>query len=125
MVMDTINSELEQRLDDDKNIWLATVRADSKPHLVPIWFVYFNYSIVICIEPNSVKGRNLLKNPRVSLALEDGSHPLICEGNAELIKDGITSEIIDLFKRKYDWDISKENRYTQLFEINPEKWLSW
>lgn len=123
--MDTLNSEQAQRLREDMNLWLATVRADGKPHLVPIWFVYLQNRIIICIEPGSVKGRNLLKNARVSLALEDGSHPLLCEGNARLVLDDIPSEINDLFKQKYNWDISEETRYTQLIEIIPEKWLSW
>lgn len=123
--MDALNSEQAQRLQGDQNIWLATVRADGKPHLVPIWFVYLQNRIIICIEPGSVKGRNLLQNARVSLALEDGSHPLLCEGYARLVPNETPSEIIDLFKKKYDWDISEETRYTQLIEIIPEKWLSW
>jgi general stress protein 26 len=123
--MDKINIEQEQRLRDEKNIWLATVRADGKPHLVPIWFVYSNNRVVICIEPESVKGRNIPKNAHVSLALEDGSHPLICEGSAKFLHGGIPLHINEHFKQKYDWDISEEKRYTQLVEINPEKWLYW
>ena len=123
--MDKLNSEQAQRLQEDKNIWLATVRADGKPHLVPIWFVYIDNSIFICIEPDSVKVRNLLKSAQVSLVLEDGSHPLICEGSAKFMHGGIPSHINEHFKQKYDWDISKETRYTQLIEIIPDKWLFW
>jgi pyridoxine/pyridoxamine 5'-phosphate oxidase len=123
--MDALNSEQVQRLQEEKNIWLATVRTHGKPHLVPIWFVYFNNRICICIEPDSVKGRNLQKVSHASLALEDGSHPLICEGNVRHMPDEIPVEINDLFKQKYGWDISQETQYTQLIEIIPNKWLSW
>ena len=123
--MDTLNSEQAQRLQEEKNIWLATVRADGKPHLVPIWFVHIDNSIFICVEPESVKGRNVLKNAHVSLALEDGSHPLICEGSALIMHRRIPSHINEHFKQKYDWNISEETRYTQLVEIIPVKWLSW
>ena len=123
--MDILNSEQAQRLKEEQNIWLATVRADGKPHLVPIWFVHIDNSIFICVEPESVKGRNIPKNAQVSLALEDGSQPLICEGTAKFIHGGIPSHINEHFKQKYDWDISTETRYTQLIEIIPIKWLYW
>ncbi len=123
--MDKLHLEQEQRLHEEKNIWLATMRTDGKPHLVPIWFVYINNSIFICIEPESVKGRNLRENARVSMALENGSHPVICEGKAIFIQDRIPLHINKLFKQKYDWDIISETQYTQLIEIIPNKWLTW
>ena len=67
------------RLQTEANIWLATVRASGKPHLVPIWFAYHDDNIYICIQSGSVKAKNMLAEPRVSLSLEDGSNVVICE----------------------------------------------
>src|SRR5436190_10273583 len=74
--------EIQARLATERNIWLASVRPDGSPHLVPIWFVTHDGLIYICTDPESVKVRNLQHNERVSLALEDGSKPIIFEGSA-------------------------------------------
>ena len=72
----------QQRLQTERNIWLATNRVDGRPHLVPVWFVWHEGHVYIGIQSNSVKARNLARNPKVSLALEDGVRVVICEGTA-------------------------------------------
>ncbi len=36
------------RVHTDKNIWLATVRPDGRPHLTPIWFVFHDAKFWVC-----------------------------------------------------------------------------
>ncbi len=48
----------------------------------------------------SVKARNLRDKPRVALALEDGDHPYVVEGQARPIVPD--ASVIELFKKKYD-----------------------
>src|SRR5207247_3164478 len=52
--------EVNDRLAKERNIWIVTVRRDGRPHMVPVWFVWFESKIYVCIEPESVKGRNIL-----------------------------------------------------------------
>ncbi|GAB6902846.1 PPOX class F420-dependent oxidoreductase [Kineosporia succinea] len=82
---------------------LATVRADGRPHAKPIWFVtdgtpagfvlYFN------TWHSSVAGRNLRRDPRVTISVDDSTPPfsyVIVEGTAELLTfDEATSEFRD------------------------------
>ena len=63
-----------------RNVWMATVRPDGRPHQVPVWFVVSSRRWYICIEPDSVKARNIAASPRVALALEDGNDPYIMQG---------------------------------------------
>lgn len=114
-----------QRLETEANIWLATVRPDGRPHLVPIWFVWFQDEIYILTQLASVKARNLLANPRASVALENGSRPLIAECDARPIPAPHTAALATAFKRKYDWDITTDGDYTAMFALAPRKWLSW
>lgn len=114
-----------ERLATERNIWIATVRPDGRPHMVPVWFVCVDGKIYLCIEPRSVKGRNLLSNKNVSLALEEGNHPVICEGEARFLNKPWPKPVVEVFRQKYDWDISTENRYTQLVEVTPRNWLHW
>ncbi len=115
----------EARLSVARNLWVATVRPDGRPHLVPVWFVYEASTLYFYIQPESVKARNLRQNRRLVVALEDGTHPLICEAEAAL-RDGRPQDpIAQAFLRKYEWDLGTEEVYTLLVEATPKKWLAW
>ena len=120
--------EAETRLETEKNIWVASVRPDGRPHLAPVWFAWHAGKLYVCTEPGSVKARNISQNPRVALALEGGSHPVICEGIAAPAPAVGLAEMADvaaIFRIKYDWDIFSEERYTQLLKVTPTRWLTW
>lgn len=110
----------EQRLQAEHNIWLATVRSNHTPHLVPIWFVWVGGKIYLCTGADSVKVRNLLANPNVALALEDGRQPIVIEGRAQPIGSAPKS-VVGAFKRKYDWNIVTDSDYNQVVEIEPKR----
>lgn len=114
-----------EKLQAPANVWMATVRPDGRPHLAPVWFVYEDAMLYVCIAPGSVKARNLAADPRVVLALEDGSHPVICEGEAGVVSQPWPEAVVAGFKVRYDWDITAERHYTQLLAVRPEKWLVW
>ncbi|MCL6511182.1 MAG: pyridoxamine 5'-phosphate oxidase family protein [Anaerolineae bacterium] len=115
----------DPRLLSERNIWLATVRPDGRPHLVPIWFVWVRERIYICTESRSVKVRNIAANPRASAALENGNQPIIAEGRATVLHRPYPGDVVAEFKQKYGWDISADGSYNALIEITPEKWLRW
>jgi hypothetical protein len=123
--MPAISLPNRQKLEIEKNIWVASVRPDGRPHLVPVWFAWYAGKLYLCIESGSVKGRNLAANPQLSLALENGSQPLILEGRAEPAASPWPAGVLAIFKHKYDWDISTGGQYDQLIEVTPERWLSW
>jgi PPOX class probable F420-dependent enzyme len=116
----TLDPQVEHRLQTEQNLWLATVRPDGSPHLVPIWFVWVAGKIYLCTGTDSVKVRNSKQNPRVSIALEDGSQPIVIEGLARPIEQA-DSAVLAEFQRKYDWDITSDETYTQVIEIQPER----
>ena len=116
----TLDPQIERRLQTEQNLWLATVRPDGRPHLLPIWFVWVADKIYLCTGADSVKVRNLKQNPRVSLALEDGTHPIVIEGLARPIGQAGVA-IIAEFQRKYGWDITSDDTYTQVIEIEPKR----
>lgn len=103
------------RLEQARNLWLATVRPNGRPHLVPIWFVVDDGRWYICTAPGSVKARNLQANPRVALALEDGDNPYVIEGTARAVQP--SAAVVRKFKDKFDWDITTDTEYGAVFEI--------
>lgn len=120
-----LSDEMVTRLESHKVIWLSSVREDGRPHLIPIWFVWQAGKIYLGTEPESVKACNIRKNPFVALALEDGEHPLICEGTARLIEKPWDEGMQAAFLKKYEWDLNTEKQYGQVIEITPVKWMAW
>ena len=114
-----------QKLETEQNIWIASVRPDGRPHLVPVWFVWFEEKIYLGTEARSVKAQNLRSNPQVSVALEDATHPVICEGTARAYPRPLPDALLAVFLAKYEWDLTKEHQYHDMWEITPVKWLRW
>jgi len=115
----------DPRLLTERNIWMATVRPDGRPHLIPIWFIWLHGAFYLCTGKESVKGRNLLANPTIALSLEDGSKPLIAEGVATVFEPPYQAEIAEAFQQKYDWDMRHSDQYNMVVKVVPQKWLHW
>src|SRR5204863_7921091 len=54
---------------------VATVMEDGRPHVMPVWFVLDGELIVFTTGANTVKGRNLQRDPRIALVVEDDEPP--------------------------------------------------
>ena len=50
-------------------LWLSSVGADGRPHVVPAWFVWDSGRIVLFSKPNARKLRNLRCEPRAMVAI--------------------------------------------------------
>jgi PPOX class probable F420-dependent enzyme len=70
---------------------LATVRADGRPHIAPVWYdVDDDGSLVFNTGESTVKGRNIRREPRVSLCVDDDRPPfsfVVVEGVADISDD--------------------------------------
>ncbi|MGO4456017.1 PPOX class F420-dependent oxidoreductase [Streptomyces sp. M-16] len=66
---------------------LSTVREDGSPHIAPIWFVLDGDAFVFNTGKNTVKGRNLARDGRVALCVDDDRPPfsyVVLQGRAEI-----------------------------------------
>ena len=50
---------------------LSTVRADGRPHVAPVWFALDGADIMFTTWNETVKGRNLRRDPRASVCVDD------------------------------------------------------
>ena len=50
-----LTPEIIEKLEKQKNLWFSSVRVDGRPHLVPVWFVWYEGKIFIGTEPKSVR----------------------------------------------------------------------
>ncbi|MFJ8013437.1 PPOX class F420-dependent oxidoreductase [Streptomyces sp. NPDC096339] len=66
---------------------LSTVREDGSPHVAPIWFVLDGDCLVFNTGRDTVKGRNLVRDGRVALCVDDDRPPfsyVVLQGRAEI-----------------------------------------
>jgi PPOX class probable F420-dependent enzyme len=83
-------------LDQARTGKLATVRADGRPHVAPIWFTLDGDTIVFNTGADTIKGKNIQRDPRVSLCIDDDRPPfayVIIEGTAAISTD--PKELLD------------------------------
>ncbi|MEU1795758.1 PPOX class F420-dependent oxidoreductase [Streptomyces californicus] len=76
--------------DGTRTAKVSTVRADGSPHVAPVWFLLDGDSVVFNTGEESVKGRNLARDGRVSLCVDDDRPPYsfaVVNGRAELSED--------------------------------------
>ncbi|MCX4452271.1 PPOX class F420-dependent oxidoreductase [Streptomyces sp. NBC_01340] len=69
---------------------LSTVRADGSPHVAPIWFLLDGDHVLFNTAKESVKGRNLARDGRAALCVDDDRPPfdfVVLEGRTELSED--------------------------------------
>ncbi|MFJ2188569.1 PPOX class F420-dependent oxidoreductase [Kitasatospora sp. NPDC087861] len=69
---------------------LATTRADGRPHVAPIWFLLDGDELVFNTGAATVKGRNLARDGRVMLCVDDDRPPfsyVLLQGTARLSED--------------------------------------
>jgi PPOX class probable F420-dependent enzyme len=69
---------------------LATVRADGRPHVAPIWFTMDGDTILFTTWHATAKAANIRHDPRVCLCVDDDSPPfafVVVEGMANFSDD--------------------------------------
>ncbi|MGW0908491.1 PPOX class F420-dependent oxidoreductase [Streptomyces sp. NPDC002853] len=69
---------------------LSTVRSDGSPHIAPIWFLLDGDELVFNTGAQTVKGRNLARDGRVAVCVDDDRPPftfVILQGQARLSDD--------------------------------------
>ncbi len=139
MLLDLSNpndAHIDERLRAEPIIWLATVRPDGRPHLVPVWFFWDGETITIYSQPDNRKMRNLQLNPNVSLALntaDEGDDVVIVEGKAELLGKSAQTMNGPAYVAKYARLIENMQTtpdeiaadYSEVIRITPTRFISW
>lgn len=76
---------------------LASVRADGRPHVAPIWFTLDGDAVVFMTGHTTVKAINMRHDPRVCLCVDDETPPFAyaqIEGTAELLTETSAEELV-------------------------------
>ena len=69
---------------------LATVRKDGRPHVVPVWFYLDGDTLLFTTGGESLKYKNMKRDPRVSITIDDQTPPysyVMIEGTVSFSED--------------------------------------
>jgi Pyridoxamine 5'-phosphate oxidase len=98
----------EERLIRSHDYWLATVWPDRRPHVMPVWAVWFGASLWFSCSLRSRKTRNLLADGRAVMTTDDPRNPVVVEGMTERVSEpDVLRTVLDAENTKYgtDYDI--------------------
>jgi nitroimidazol reductase NimA-like FMN-containing flavoprotein (pyridoxamine 5'-phosphate oxidase superfamily) len=95
--------EIERRLTVSHDYWVATVRPDGRPHVMPVWGVWFDGRLWFSSGLRSRKARNLAAEPRCTITTDQAQDPVVLDGLAEQMvdADGIAA-FLAAMNGKYD-----------------------
>jgi PPOX class probable F420-dependent enzyme len=121
-------------LDEERVVWLSTVRPDGTPHLVPTWFLWDGEALVVFSKPSAAKVRNLRANPRLMIAIGDPEDDFavgLIEAEATCSEE--VAHVPDAFFAKYADELRPGRldaatfraTYTQAIRIVPTRYLQW
>lgn len=101
------DSELDLFLGDQRIVRIATSGSDGLPHVVPLWYVWFDGVLFMNSTLGNVTLRNLHTNPRVAGIVDDGEayeelRGALLHGMVEPAEgDPRIERVSELWSRKY------------------------
>ncbi|MEX2392940.1 MAG: pyridoxamine 5'-phosphate oxidase family protein [Actinomycetota bacterium] len=107
----------EERLRKCRNYFVATTRPDARPHLMPVWGAWVHDQFVFSTAITSVKSKNLLQDPSITITIDDGHESVIVEGEARLVKFAEVPDFVDAYKDKYDYQL--EDKMEPVWAVRP------
>ena len=100
----------EERLLRNKNYWVITASAKSRPHALPVWGVWLPASSTFAFScsPNSRKARNMRANPQVAFTVDDTVECVSVEGTARELDEDRRRPVAETYAAKYEPDPVKQ-----------------
>jgi nitroimidazol reductase NimA-like FMN-containing flavoprotein (pyridoxamine 5'-phosphate oxidase superfamily) len=87
--------------------WLATVRPDGRPHVVPVLAVWLDGALHFSSSPSARKAKNLASSPHCVLTLAGPALDLVVEGEATKVRDDATlHRLAEAYATKYQWQVA-------------------
>jgi PPOX class probable F420-dependent enzyme len=97
---------------------LATVSADGSPFQAVVWYLVRGDTLVLNSKVGRVWPTNLLRDPRLSVVVEDGYDWVGVRGRAQAITDQSTAQadIAEMARRYHAGDPARAERMVTAFE---------
>ena len=115
------------RLEGAAHYWLATVRPDGRPHVVPLDGIWLEGRWYFGGGAAAVWQRNLEANPQASLHLEDARVAVIAEGRCAFapVADDVAERLAAASAAKYGYAPPPIAYRPGVWALTPSRVLAW
>jgi hypothetical protein len=98
-----------ERLTASHDFWLATTWPDRRPHVMPVWGVWWRDALWFSCGLRSRKAQNLAHDERCVITTDDARNPVVVEGTAARVIDpDVIAEFNDAVNAKYETSYSPD-----------------
>ena len=108
-------AEATGRIADTGTSWLATVRPDGRPHVVPLGAVWWEGAVYFTSGQGTRKRAILAQNPHCFVAFSSRDFDLMIEGDAALLRDAANLE-----RRKRQSRAGEQHQKDQGAQLAPD-----
>jgi hypothetical protein len=115
-----------------RSYWLGTTRPDGSPHAAPVWGVVVREVFYLYSERHTVKARNVERDQRVVIHLEDPEDVLIVYGHlVDLGNPDSRPDVLDALANKYNRDGDRaylpttDPAFDVLWALRPIRAVGW
>lgn len=120
--MARLTDSAQRRRAQKSVLWLEAVHASVPPYVVPVWFTHVAGRLFPSTECTTVEVRNVESHPRVAVSLERGDRGFMDPGTAGIVARLWLAEVVESFRRMYDWDTGDGSSSPWLLTIEPSCW---
>ena len=118
-----------ERLDKARNYWVCTAHPTGRPHAVPVWALWLDGVLYFDGHPKTQWGRNLARNPAISVHLESGDEVVILEGKVEDIPSldrALAERLARASNAKYNYSTEVSEMIERgLYALRPQVVYAW
>lgn len=112
----------QERLEQSRNYWVGSTRADGQPHAMAVWGAMVDYDFYFSTADGSVKARNLDRDGRCTICTERADEAVIIEGVAERATDRAALErFAAAYEAKYDFPLNLDAPPGPIWLVRPRK----
>jgi PPOX class probable F420-dependent enzyme len=135
-----LSQELRSFLDEPRNVIVAGIRKDGRPHLTPNWFLWDGERFYVSTTRLRAKYAIFRRDPRVELAIDDatGHRTVLVSGTVE-VRENVETELprFRALRQKYGREVPNDVQLARdlkadervLLAITPsgpsDTWISW
>ena len=106
-----LRDDVRAFLDEPRFGVLGTVNSDGSPQQTVMWYELRGDTVVMNTKRGRKKDRNLLRDPRASVCVEDGFRYVTLEGSIAMVEDQAVAQAdIAALARRYHHDVAEAER---------------
>jgi nitroimidazol reductase NimA-like FMN-containing flavoprotein (pyridoxamine 5'-phosphate oxidase superfamily) len=100
-------TEASEQLEQASTYWLATVKPNGQPHVMPVLGVWLDSALYFTSGEAARKARNLARNSHCVITAAGRNLDLVVEGEAVKVRDEAELQrVADRYASKYGWRVT-------------------